>query len=145
MITLFTFSPSMLLILLCCLLLAATGCSKGPSFENATKLDLRLLGLEIHNAGSSTAADLEAKSADAKKIIQSGHYVVLPGIDMSLSNDERSKIIIAYHKDTPTKGGYALFADGSVEQFTVEGFQKAQKWSSKSTSPNTASESTMSR
>ncbi len=65
------------MLLICSTLLVASGCSKGPSFDNTAKLDLMLLGLEMHNVQSSVALDLESKSADAKKILQSGNYVLL--------------------------------------------------------------------
>ena len=99
------------------------------SFEIAAKRDLMELGLQFHNHHfmSGKQSDLEAKSSEAKKIIESGNYVLLPGIDMDSSNFERHDIIVAYHKDTPNKGGYALNGDGSVDLYTIEEFQKAQK------------------
>jgi hypothetical protein len=127
------------MLLLYLTLLVASGCSKGPSFDNTAKLDLMLLGLEMHNVHSSVASELESKSADAKKILQSGNYVLLPGIDMNLPNLERSRFIVAYHKETPTKGGYALRGDGSVELLTAEAFKNAQTWDSKLASPTAES------
>ena len=35
-----------------------------------------------------------------------------------------AKTILAYEKDLPTKGGYAVFADGSVKKLTAEEFKK---------------------
>ncbi len=58
---------------------------------------------------------------------------------MNLANLERSKFIVAYHKETPTKGGYALSGDGSVELLTADAFRNAQKWDSKVASPTTES------
>lgn len=131
------------MLLVCCAIFVTSGCSKGPSFETATKQDLTCLGLEMHNVRSSVQSDLEAKSVDAKKLIDSGEYVVLPGFDKNLTSFEKYQFIVAYHKDTPTKGGYALHGDGSVDLFTPEEFQKTQKWDSKpnpsnADSPNTA-------
>ena len=127
------------MLLVCCGLLVAPGCSQGPSFERSVEQDLKLLGLEIHNAQATSQADLEAKSAGAKKILATNNYVYLAGIDMKRSNDERSEYIVAYHKDTPTKGGYALSGDGSVILYTKETFEAAKKWdpNSKPATPGT--------
>jgi hypothetical protein len=35
-----------------------------------------------------------------------------------------AKTILAYEKDVPTKGGYAVFADGNVKKLTPEEFKK---------------------
>ena len=132
------------MILVCCAFLVVSGCSKGSSFDIAAKRDLMELGLQIlnHHSLGGKQSDLEAKSTEAKKIIGSGNYILLPGMDTDPNIFKRSDIIVSYHKDTPSTGGYALNGNGSVELFTIEEFQKAQKCTSEPNLPDAESEDT---
>ena len=42
------------------------------------------------------------------------------GVDFGTSNT-----VLAHEKDVPTKGGWALYADGSTKKLTADEFKKA--------------------
>jgi hypothetical protein len=60
---------------------------------------------------------------DALPLIQSGDIVIVWGGGYAASSDK----IIAYDKETPTKGGKVLTQSGNVKEMTADEFKAAPK------------------
>ena len=127
-----------------CLLLLIAGC--GPSESTQIKSELFSIGMLYHTftsntggAPSSTEALLDfvdsngsqpgnkAKAEAMKKVLQSGDYTVYWGYDVTVDKARNEKTILAFHKDTPNKGGLAAFADGTVQSMTADEFNDSAK------------------
>ena len=113
--------------------------SQPPGAETATRgkpdavplnpsKDLRYLGLYLQNHGKngrspSKLDDLPDMKRDLPQVyraIQDGDYVVYWNAPLTPAD-----AVIAYERDTPTKGGVVLVADGSVSRLTPEEFRAA--------------------
>jgi hypothetical protein len=98
------------MILICCAFLVVSGCSRGPSFDIAAKRDLKDLGLQIlnHHSLGGKQSDLEAKSTEARKIIGSGNYVLLPGPSLLLTTKIHQALIsgsVPVFESVKSRGG----------------------------------------
>jgi hypothetical protein len=73
--------------------------------------------------------DMSELKRDLPKVyqaIQEGQYVVFWNANLNTPAGT-SNTILGYVKDVPTKGGVALFLDGSARNVTVQEFQAAAK------------------
>lgn len=120
-------------------LLLAAGC--GGAGNARTANDLRGIGLmyhEYHNANAKAPDKLEDlkaySSIDPKgyEALAAGQYVFVYGVRLLDMPEGTSKTVLAYEKDAPTKGGYVLMGDGSVQKLTAKEFQAAPKAQAKS-------------
>lgn len=115
--------------------LAVAGCG-GALNKAKTSNDLKAIGLAYHNyINNNTKApdkmdDLKPLLADEPKVAQGladGTYVFIYGVKLTDMPDGTGSTVLGYEKDAPTKGGYALFGDGSVKQVSAKEFQAAPK------------------
>jgi hypothetical protein len=106
-----------------------------PSVGRQTGLvDLQQLGqyyLAYATAGQSPKrleelGDLKRDLPKVYQAIQDGQYVVFWNANLNAPAGS-SNTILAYVKDTPTRGGVTLFLDGSVRNITAQEFQTAAK------------------
>jgi hypothetical protein len=80
--------------------------------------------LAIGPSKADDLADFVEKDERILKPLRSGEVVLIYRVKLAAVTSP-SKTVLGYLKDTPTKGGYVLMADGSVAQMTAEEFKKA--------------------
>jgi hypothetical protein len=102
--------------------------------ERVTANDLKQIGLAYHafhdanNRGPANPEQLAPFFENSKKLLD--HFKTkrieffynVRIVDMT---EGTANTVLAYEKDTPTKGGYALYGDGSVRKLSAEQFKKA--------------------
>ena len=132
------------LLVLLCLLLPLAGC--GPSESTRIKKELQGVALQYHtfiasNGAAPTSADALLNSSDPngnlpgnkaraeamKKALASGDYTVYWGYDVTADKNRNATTVLAYHNDTPEKGGIVAYADGVVASVTADEFKSAAK------------------
>jgi uncharacterized protein (TIGR03066 family) len=59
------------------------------------------------------------------KALKSGDIVFIYNVKVADMKEGPAKTVVAYTKDTPTKGGVALMGDGKVVKMTADEFKKA--------------------
>jgi hypothetical protein len=78
--------------------------------------------LKTHNQQPpEKLSDLEqakALGSPAPQLVREGKYVVVWG-----TKNKDAETVLAYEKDAPTNGGWALMADGTVKRLDAEAFQ----------------------
>lgn len=116
------------LVVLCCFVSGCTGTSSSSS--GGARDDLAGLGGAYHafhdmnKKGPTSVDDLiqmlpagekrdSFTSSDACKKLQSGAYVINPGLSFRDIKD-LSRVAILYEKDVATKGGFVVLGDASV-------------------------------
>jgi hypothetical protein len=117
-----------------------TGGAASPTGAQLPKVEtthLREVGLAYHaylqanNNSAPTALhhlhDKLAASPAASEHLKAGRIVFLYGVPLSAMRSGTSNTVLGYEKDTPTKGGLALYADGSVRPLTAQQFAAAVK------------------
>jgi hypothetical protein len=93
-----------------------------------TANDLKQIGLAFHSCIDATgkapqkADDLVPYLDKNQKLI--GDYVFIYGVGILQMTQGTSNTVVGYEKDVPTKGGFALYGDGSVKRLTAEEFKK---------------------
>jgi hypothetical protein len=99
--------------------------------------DLRMLGLAYQNycdanvgKGPARAEDLAPYIENDQRILgqlKSGDIVFNYGVGLLqvVNTTGTSNTILAYDKDTPTRGGYAVFFDGMPKRLTPDEFKAA--------------------
>jgi hypothetical protein len=103
--------------------------------ERVTPNDLKQIGLAYHNyadnnAGRApkTAEDLAPYFENSKKLLdhlKTKRIEFFYGVRIVEMTEGTSNTVLAYEKDVPTKGGYALYGDGSIKKLTADEFKKA--------------------
>jgi hypothetical protein len=104
--------------------------------------DLKQIALAYHNSDAATTTPKNADELGAfmppeeKTLVAQmgpgGKYVVFWDVKISsIKPGEKHTTILAYESETPSKGGPAAFADGSVRQITAEEFAAAPKANTK--------------
>lgn len=102
--------------------------------ERETANTLKQIGLAYHNHCDTTgkaptkAEDLAPYLDNNKKLvdtIKSGQIVFIFDVAIRDMKAGTSNTVLAYQKDTATKGGQVLMGDGSVKKMTAEEFKKA--------------------
>ena len=97
---------------------------------------MKQLGLAYHeyharfNRAPAKAEDLAPfleKDSKPLAALKEGRYVFLYGASLKNMTAGTSNTVLAYEKDTPSKGGLVLMADASVKTMTAEEFKKAPK------------------
>jgi hypothetical protein len=56
------------------------------------------------------------------RLLQEGKYIVVWNV-----NDKNSGTVLAYEKDAPTNGGWAVMANGTVKRLNADAFQSVPK------------------
>jgi hypothetical protein len=101
---------------------------------NTAANDLKQIGLAYHNYNDANqkaplkADDLGPYVENNKKLLDAlkgGDYVFIYGVTPLQMTQGTSNTVLGYEKDTPTKGGYALYGDASVKKMTADEFKKA--------------------
>jgi hypothetical protein len=119
-----TFSLTLLLIL-------AGG---APADERVTANDLKQIGLAYHayhdanNKGPANAEQLAPYFENSKKLLdhlKTKRIEFFYNVRLAEMTEGSSQTVLAYEKDTPTKGGFALYGDGSVRKLSADEFKKA--------------------
>lgn len=104
-----------------------------PGTQNVAN-DLKQVALAFHNHHDATgkppqkAEDLVPYLDKNEKLInalKTGDYVFLYGVGLLQMTQGTSNTVLAYEKDTPTKGGFVAYGDGSVKKLTADDFKKA--------------------
>ncbi len=127
-------------------LLLASGCSTPESHSDATANDLLSIVsyYDLYNAEQEMppkSAEMLADFADPfnmtpgddsgeikrRALLAKDDYVVYWGYDLSSDREQNSSVVLAYHKDVPTQGGYVVFGDGSVRILSKSKFASARK------------------
>jgi hypothetical protein len=70
---------------------------------------------------------LQRDAPPEAKCIQEGIYLVFWNANLNALPAGRSATILAYTRDTPTEGGLAAMADGSVQRITPQQFAATAK------------------
>ena len=117
----------------CCLLVAGSARA-----ADVTSTDLHVMGLayqtyfENNKKGPAKADDLKPylgdKKEDAEKLLdllKTEKVVFVYNVGLLDMKDGTSNTVLAYEKDTPKKGGLALYGDGSVKKLSADDFKKA--------------------
>jgi hypothetical protein len=109
------------------------GCGRTEQDPNidSQKIDLETI-YEIYSTHVKNYQRPPAASSDLKqyerayprlsRILKEGQYVIVWGV-----NDENPDTVLAYEKDAPTNGGWAVMADGTVKRLDAEAFQNVPK------------------
>ena len=109
---------------------------RGPAVDSQTQMDMKMIGLAYHTHLDVTrkpparAEDLQAflmESPTALGRLKNGQVVFFWNVHIKDMTAGASNTILAYDKDTPAKGGLALFGDGSVRVLSLDEFQKTAK------------------
>ncbi len=96
--------------------------------------DLKQIGLAFHacidatNRAPQKAEDLAPYFENSKKLLN--HLKIkriefFYGVGLVQMTEGTSNTVLAYEKDTPTKGGWVLYGDASVRKLSAEEFKKA--------------------
>ena len=121
------------------LMLSSAGCGGGGgSADPKTQKELADLGAiyHSHNEGMRGKAptkveDLAPYAADHKagyEALKAGKYEFVWNVPLqAMMKTGTDKVVLAYEKDVPTKGGAVVMADGSVKKMTADEFQKSPK------------------
>jgi len=113
---------------------SSAGCSKVPEAAGPEVSILRDVDGMIRIANGKKLAkpqeltQFENNFPVGVKAVQSGDVIVLWGVKMA--NEDGSGVtgeLVAYEKQVPTEGGYALFQDGNVKKVTPAEFEAAPK------------------
>jgi hypothetical protein len=86
------------------------------------------------NKPPAKPADLAPFIENDKRLLDamtSGRYVIIWGSSIKNMTAGTSNTVLGYEKDTPTKGGQVVMADGSVQTMTAKQFEAATKASGK--------------
>jgi hypothetical protein len=110
-----------------------TGC--GPTdhasnLEPQEKVLTEIYGMyrmytKTHQQPPEKLSDIEQTNpvgSPAPQLVQEGQYVVVWGV-----KDKDAGTVLAYEKDAPTNGGWALMADGKVQRLGAEAFLSVPK------------------
>ena len=73
-------------------------------------------------ASMSDLKQYEAIQPTALQVLREGKYLVVWGL-----SDKGDETVLAYEKDAPTNGGWAVLADGTVKRMDAEAFQAVPK------------------
>lgn len=113
------------------LLLLSTG---ARAQDRVTANDLKQIGLAYHNyvdtntRAPAKADDLAGDLENSKKLLdhlKSKRIEFFWGVRPVEMTEGTSNTVLAYEKDVPTKGGFALYGDGTVRKLSAEEFKKA--------------------
>jgi hypothetical protein len=121
------------------LLLAAAGCGGGGGQdEGMTKKELADIGLLYRqfcatnpDKGPSRAEDLEpfaAQGKDGYDALKAYKYVFIWHAPMNaVLAAGKDKVVLAYEKGVPLRGGWVVLGNDSVVKMTPEEYQKSPK------------------
>ena len=95
--------------------------------------DLKQIGLAYHNyfeanrKGPAKAEDLAPYLENDQRLVNllKNDVVFAYNVGILDMKDGTSNTVLAYPKDVPTKGGPALYGDGSVKKLTADQFKSA--------------------
>ncbi len=102
--------------------------------ERVLPTDLKTIGIAYQNYISDNnrapqkAEDLAPYFENSRKLLdhlKSKRIEFFYGVTPTQMPAGASNTVLAYEKDAPTKGGYVLHGDGSVEKLSAEAFKKA--------------------
>lgn len=103
---------------------------KDPKFEELKDLGVALIDYAIkHKKGAAGTEDLAPLLKGNPKLLdrlRSGDIVVVWGVSPAELGKEPSGYVVAYEKQTPTKGGYVLLGDAYVKKVTAAEFKKLE-------------------
>jgi len=122
-----------ILPLLAILAVLIAGCGRTEQDPNIDdqKIDLETIyetySVHVKNHQRPPAAWSDLKQYERGRprlftILKEGKYVIVWGV-----NDENAETVLAYEKDAPTNGGWAVMADGTVKRLDAEAFQAVPK------------------
>ena len=120
----------------CVVALLVLGGGARAAADDVTTNDLKQIGLAYHNhhdatnKGPANAKELAPYFENNKRLLdhlESKRIVFFYNVRITQMTEGTSNTILAYEKDVPTKGGLALFGDGSVRKLTADEFKKAPK------------------
>ena len=102
--------------------------------ERVTANDLKQIGLAYHafhdanNRGPANAEQLAPFFENSKKLLdhlKTKRIEFFYNVRITDMTEGTTNTVLAYEKDTPTKGGFALYGDGTVRKLSAEQFKKA--------------------
>ncbi|TWU20632.1 hypothetical protein Pla52o_45100 [Novipirellula galeiformis] len=127
-------------------ILTLTGCTKPPAESAQAKADLGSIVLQYHQyvgehreppTHIDELAEFEAPfgwlqgnatvSSQCTTSLRSGNYVVIWSYNIAEDLQRNESVILAYHRDVPTSGGYVAFADGRARSLNKEQFAATDK------------------
>lgn len=73
-------------------------------------------------AGLDDLNQYQAVHPTVLRLLREGKYMVVWGV-----NDKNSGTVLAYEKDAPTNGGWAVMANGTVKRLNADAFQSVPK------------------
>jgi hypothetical protein len=73
-------------------------------------------------AGLDDLTQYERIHPRALQLVREGKYIVVWGVQ-----NKDGGTVIAYEKDAPTNGGWAVMADGTVKRLNADAFQSVPK------------------
>jgi hypothetical protein len=126
--------PLSALPLFAVLALLASGCGQKDNSDNITPQQSELSDIYgvYRNYMKSHQGQPPEKLSDFKstrrlnnatlRLLEEGKYVVVWGV-----KDKDSNTVLAYEKDAPTNGGWAVMADGALKQLDASAFQNVPK------------------
>src|SRR5262245_4086406 len=113
-------------------LLVLAGTSRAQ--ERVTGNDLKQLGLAYHafhdanNKGPANAEELAPFFENSKKLLdhlKSKRIEFFYNVRITDMTEGTANTILAYEKELPSKGGFALYGDGTVRKLSADEFKKA--------------------
>lgn len=126
-------TPTSILSLLSFVAVLVVGCGKPDSDPNVDP-EKKELGaiyglyrqyLKINQRPPEQLSDLQrfkATDPTGMQKVKDGRYVVVWGI-----KDTKAETILAYEKDAPTNGGWAVMANGTIKRLDASAFQNVPK------------------
>jgi hypothetical protein len=115
------------------LVLAGRAPAQAQPQDRRLQNDLKQIGLAYHNyfdanrKAPAKAEDLAPYLENDKRLVNLLKNDIVFGYNVGIRDmkDGTSNTVLAYLKDVPTKGGYALYGDGAVKRLTADQFKKA--------------------